>query len=601
MKELLQLNTYFLRYKGTLIAGTVLLVLANFFLIFVPVLIRRTMDEVEAMAASTGTADGVWQVLSSSEAGWLLSRNTGWLIFAALMYGLLLFATRQTLIVASRKMEFDLRNDLYTHLQKLPKSYYDQNRLGDIYTRSTEDVVRVREYFGPAFMYTINTISRTGIIIAIMLMVHPMLTFWALLPLPLLAVMAYWVSRFINRRSNEIQQQYAVMAGKLQEVYSSIRMIRSFNREGYERQQFFSESDRYRRRKLRLDLVEALFHPMLLLLIGLSVILVVWQGGVMVMQGLVSVGNIAEFVIYVNYLTWPVASLGYTLNLMQRSAASNSRIQKLLASGPVNTRTPTTEQTTATGLPPFGEIVFEHVSFTYPGSNETVLHDINFRVKAGERVGFVGRTGSGKTTLMQLLPRMYDPDKGRIMVDGVDIRTLDPVSWRALIGFVPQDTFLFSDTIAENILFGNRDAGTAEMEQAAEQAGLLENVMNFEKKFDTILGERGITLSGGQKQRTGIARALIRKPRILVLDDALSAVDTRTEDTIIGHLDSDFPGITMFIVCHRLSSLKCVDTIYVLEEGRIVEQGTRTELLEKQGHFADMCKKQMIEEELEHI
>lgn len=625
MKELLQLNPYFTRYKGTLVAGTVLLVLANFFLIFVPVLIRRTMDEVEAMGAASGITEGVWQVLTSSEAGWLLTRNTGYLIFAALMYGMLLFATRQTLIVASRKMEFDLRNDIYAHLQKLPKSYYDQNRLGDIYTRSTEDVVRVREYFGPAFMYTVNTISRTGIIIAIMLMVHPMLTFWALLPLPLLAVLAYWVSRFINRRSNEIQQQYAVMAGKLQEVYSSIRMIRSFNRESYERDQFFSESDRYRRRKLRLDLVEALFHPMLLLLIGLSVILVVWQGGIMVMQGMVSVGNIAEFVIYVNYLTWPVASLGYTLNLMQRSAASNSRIQKLLASGSAGTGPSTPHQNATPGhsstphavlprgqasitrqpssdtLPQFDEIVFENVSFSYPGSSEPVLENISFRVKSGERVGFVGRTGSGKTSLMQLLPRLYDPDNGRILVDGVDIRTLDPVSWRALIGFVPQDTFLFSDTIAENILFGNRDAGTTEMEQAASQAGLLENVMNFEKKFDTILGERGITLSGGQKQRTGIARALIRKPRILILDDALSAVDTRTEDTIIGHLDSDFPGITMFIVCHRLSSLKCVDTIYVLEEGRIVEQGSRGELLEKQGVFADMCKKQMLEEELEHI
>lgn len=630
MKDLAKLNRFFLKYKWTLALGSILLIFANFFLIWVPILIRRTMDEIERISEVREIPyESVWATLISEEVGWLLAINTGYLIGAILLYGLLLFATRQTLIVTSRKIEFDIRNEIYRHLQNLPQSFYDSNKIGDIYTRATEDVVRVREYFGPAFMYTVNTLSRAGIIIFIMFMVHPGLTLWALLPLPFLTVMAYWVSRYINRRSNEIQQQYALLAGKIQEIYSSIRLIKAYNREKYEMDRFLRESQRYRRKKLRLDRIEALFHPMLLLLIGISVVLVVWQGGIMVMEGSISVGNIAEFVIYVNYLTWPVASLGYTLNLLQRSAASNARIQKLMRISGER------DQESLQSLGEFnmdddshigegdriihqdhrsdgesddksserfkGEIEFRNVSFTYPEADTPALQNIDMKVEAGERVGIVGRTGAGKTTLLQLLPRIYDPQQGQILIDGTDIQFMDLSVLRSMIGFVPQETFLFSDTIGENISFGKENATHEEVWKAAERAEVLENILEFEKKFDTILGERGITLSGGQKQRASIARALIRKPTILVLDDSLSAVDTKTEDAIIRHLDNDFGKITTFIICHRLSSLKHVDKIYVLEEGRIVEHGSHEALLAMNGYFTDMYRKQLIEEELKNI
>ncbi|MDG5766642.1 ABC transporter ATP-binding protein [Balneolales bacterium ANBcel1] len=627
MKDLLKLNHFFFKYRWTLLLGSFLLILANFFLIWIPIYIRRTMDEIEQIAEARKIPyDSVWATLFSEEVGWMLATNTGYLVGAVLIYGLLLFATRQTLIVTSRKIEFDLRNDVYGHLQKLPQSFFDSNKSGDIYTRATEDIVRVREYFGPAYMYTVNTLSRAGIIIAIMVMVNPKLTLWALLPLPFLAAMAYWVSRFINRRSNEIQQQYALMAGKIQEVYSSIRLIKAYNREEYEKDRFLRESMRYRRKKLRLDLVESLFHPMLLLLIGLSIVLVVWQGGLMVMQGTLSVGNIAEFIIYVTYLTWPVASLGYTLNLLQRSAASNTRIQKLMNVTAETGRGETedralpgawkdavsvpAEQASGTGDTQRAvenkglfrkEMVFRNVTFTYPGASEPSLKNINMTIKAGERVGIVGRTGAGKSTLLKLLPRIYDPDEGEILIDGVDIRKLKLSELRSIIGFVPQETFLFSESIGNNIAFGKEDASRDEVWKAAEQAQVLENILEFEKKFDTILGERGVTLSGGQKQRASIARALIRKPPVLVLDDSLSAVDTKTEDAIISHLDSDFAHITMFITCHRLSSLRYADTIYVLDDGQVMESGSHEELLSRDGYFANMYRKQLIEEELEQI
>lgn len=599
MRELFKLNHYFVRYKWSIILGTLFLTVSNIFLVWIPVLIRQSMDAVEELRA-TGEHqyDSVFEAIFSAEAGVVLAEYAFYMIGAVLIYGVLLFLTRQTLIVTSRKIEYDIRNNIFTHLQKLPQSYFSRTNSGDIYVRATEDVIRVREYFGPGFMYTINTLTRAGIIITIMILVNPELTFWALLPLPFLSVMAYWVSGFIHDRSNEIQEQYARLAGRAQEAFSSIRLIKAYVRETYESQRFEAESEQYRQTKLRLDVIESLFHPLLSLFIGFSVVLVMWQGGIMVIDGMASVGNLAEFIIDVTFLTWPVASLGYTLNLLQRSAASQKRIAMLM-NEPEQISDGVGSDHAISRIS--GDIEFHNVSFKYPGTNEYVLDNINMRIPYGKRVGIVGRTGSGKTTLVQLLPRLFDPDKGEVRIDGNDIKKIPLLILRKNIGYVPQETFLFSDTVGENIAFGKESAGTGEIEAAAEKAQVLDNIMEFDKKFDTVLGERGITLSGGQKQRTAIARALIRNPSILILDDSLSAVDTKTEDKINDYLDEESEGRTTLIVSHRISSIKNADHIYVLDEGKIIEEGTHQHLLKEGGYYASMYKKQLIEKELAEI
>lgn len=599
MRELFKLNHYFVRYKWSIILGTLFLTVSNLFLVWIPILIRQSMDAVEELRTTTDQSyNSVFDVIFSAEAGVVIAEYSVYLIGAVLIYGVLLFLTRQTLIVTSRKIEYDIRNKIFTHLQKLPQSYFSSTNSGDIYVRATEDVMRVREYFGPGFMYTVNTFTRAGIIITIMILVNPELTFWALLPLPFLSVMAYWVSGFIHDRSNEIQEQYARLAGRAQEAFSSIRLIKAYVRESYESDRFRTESEQYRRSKLRLDVVESLFHPLLSLFIGFSIVLVIWQGGMMVIDGLATVGNLAEFIIYVTFLTWPVASLGYTLNLLQRSAASQRRIA-LLMNEPEQISDSADSDTNVNHI--VGDIELKNVSFRYPGTTEYVLDNINMRIPKGKSIGIVGRTGSGKTTLVQLIPRMFDPDKGEVRIDGRNIKSIPLLILRKNIGFVPQETFLFSDTIGENIAFGREGAGSDEIKAAAEKAQVLDNIMEFDKKFDTVLGERGITLSGGQKQRTAIARALIRKPAILILDDSLSAVDTKTEDKINDYLRNEAKGRTTLLVSHRISSIKNADHIYVLDEGRIIEEGTHQNLLNEGGYYASMYKKQLIEQELAEI
>lgn len=598
MRDLLKLNRFFKKYKGSVALGVLFLTLANVFLVWIPVLIRQTMDAIEALLETSDEVyDSVFNILFHREAGEILATNSLYLLGAVLLYGVFLFATRQTIIVTSRKIEFDLRNEIFDHLLKLPQSYFSRRSSGDVYTRATEDVVRVREYFGPAFMYTVNTLTRAGIIITIMVMVNPMLTFWALLPLPFLSVLAYWISGFIHRRSAEIQQQYSKVVGRAQEAYSSIRLIKAYNREDYEQNRFDVESETYRKKKLRLDVVESLFHPTLNLLIGMSVVLVLWQGGLMVIAGTATVGNIAEFVIDVAYLTWPVASLGYTLNLLQRSAASNNRIQELMQE-PVQIQD--TSETDSSIKDLSGEIEFHKVSFTYPDASEPALENVNLKINPGEDIAIVGRTGCGKTTLVQLLTRLYDPQEGVITMDGIDIRKIPVSVLRAHIGYVPQETFLFSDTIGENIAFGVDEASDDEIREAADHAQILDNIMDFDKKFETTLGERGITLSGGQKQRTSIARALIRKPKILILDDSLSAVDTKTENAIAKHLHDINYGTTI-LISHRISSVKNADVIYFMDDGAITEYGTHNQLLSLKGKYSNMYKKQLLEKELEEI
>lgn len=594
-----KLNRYFKKYKGTIVLGSFFLISSNFFLVWIPILIRRTIDQIQVYQNSAvNVPDGILDILFSTETGWILAENSLYLVGTALLYGFLLFATRQTLIVTSRKIEFDLRNDVFSKLLKLPQKFYDKRESGDIYVRATEDVSKTREYFGPAYMYTINTISRAGFVIAMMFIVSPELTWWALLPLPFLSAFAYWVSGYINDYSRIIQEQYSTLAGRAQEAFSSIRLIKAYNREEYEQQRFEDQSQSYRKKKLRLDLVESLFHPTLNLLIGLSIIIVIWKAGLLVIEGVLTIGNIVEFVVYVAYLTWPVASLGYTVNRFQQSMASWKRIDEILT---VDEDITNNEHTDKQIKNIKGKIEFDNVSFKYPGTESYALKDLSFTIEAGQNTAIVGRTGSGKTSIVRLLPRLYDTTEGKILIDGDDIRTLSVDVLRKNIGLVPQDTFLFSDSIGDNIAFGTDEASQKDVEQAAEKAQVKDNILQFEKKFETILGERGITLSGGQKQRTAIARALIRDPKIIILDDSLSAVDTKTEEAILTHLRKELSGRTTIMISHRISTIKDADIIFYIEKGTIVERGTHEELLDTKGRYSVMYNKQLIEEQLAEI
>jgi len=598
--SLRKLNRYFKKYKGTIILGSLFLTASNFFLIWIPVYLRRTVDEVSniEVEGAEESFNNIIEVLFNSSASWPLAKNALFLVGAVILSGLLLFATRQTLIVASRKIEFDLRNDVFNKLLELPQRFYSEYESGEVYVRATEDVSKVREYFGPAYMYTINTLTRAGFIITMMIIVSPELTMWALLPLPFLSAFAYWVSGYINDYSRIIQEQYSTIAGRAKESFSSIRLIKAYNREAYERKRFENESESYRKKKLRLDMVESLFHPTLNLLIGLSVVIVVWKAGQLVIEGQLTVGNILEFIVYVAYLTWPVASLGYTVNRFQQSMASWKRIDEVLTEDVEIADKSHTNQDIDNIE---GSVEFRDVSFKYPGAEEYALKDVNLKVEAGQNAAIVGRTGSGKTTLVELVPRLFDVTEGEILVDGVNIKSIPLRLLRKSIGLVPQDTFLFSDTIGENIAFGTENAAQDEIEEAAEKAQVRDNILDFEKKFETILGERGITLSGGQKQRTAIARALIRDPKIIILDDSLSAVDTKTEEAILQHLREELKGRTTLMISHRISTIKDADIIYYLEDGTVVEQGTHEELLEKEGRYSVMYNKQLIEEELAEI
>lgn len=601
MKAIRELNKYVRPYVWLYLAGAFFLTASNLFLIWTPALIRKTMDEVERVATAYNlNGESVITILFRSEASSVLAVNSLLLIGAVTAYGVLLFATRQTLIVGSRRIEFDLRNEVIEKLFRLPQRYFDLHKGGETYIRTTEDISRVRDYFGPVIMYNINTITRAGFIITMMLIVSPELTLWALIPLPFLSVFAYWVSGYIHRYQTIIQEKYSDLAGLAQEAFSSIRLVKAYNREDYEAERFEKESDDYRKEKLKLDLVESLFHPTLTALIGSSVLIVVWQGGIMVIDGNISIGNIAEFVIYVAYLTWPIASLGYTLNLFQKSVASWDRIKEVLHE-PEQMDTYTSNKITDSNRRLQGDIEFRNVSFTYPNADQEMLKNVNIHIKAGTTVAIVGRTGSGKSTLLQLIPRLYDVTLGTILIDGVDIHKHDLHQLRQQIGFVPQDTFLFSATIRENIAFGDDKDDFETIQAAADHAGILENIMEFENQFETRTGERGITLSGGQKQRIAIARALIRKPQVLIFDDSLSAVDTETENRILTYLQGSLAGITKLIVSHRISTIQKSDIIYYINRGEIIEQGTHEELLERDGKYAGMYHRQLLEKEIQQL
>ena len=590
------INKYLKPYKWTIVFGAIFLTVANFFLVWIPVLIRQTMDRVEQLNVQQIEELSLLDTLFNSAQGSILAMNALYLVVAVCGYGFFLFLTRQTLIVASRKVEYDLRNDVLYALFSLPSIFYTKYSEGEVYVRATEDINKVREYFGPVIMYSINTVTRAGFVIAMMYIVSPDLMVWALLPLPLLSLFAYWITGYIHKHSIIIQEQYSMLADQANETFSSIRLVKAYHKGESEQRKFDALNEDYKEKKLRLDLIESLFHPGLNFLIGISLIIVIWKGGQMVISEQLSIGNIAEFLIYVAYLIWPVAALGYTTNRFQKSIASWQRI-KIIFEAYHNLDKDAGLDTQKI----MGNIVFRNVEFNYPDATVPTLKNLNLQIRAGTKVAIVGRTGTGKSTLVNLIPRLFEPTKGEILLDGIPLNDYSKRSLRDCLGFVPQDHFLFSDTIEENIGFGIKGATTEDVEWAASKAQVLDNILDFDKKFKTILGEKGITLSGGQKQRTAIARAFIKKPKILILDDALSAVDTKTEDAILNSLRNDEQKITVIIISHRISTIKDADYIYYLENGNVMEAGTHEELLSLKGNYKSMYDKQLIEQELQTI
>ncbi len=593
MKPLLAVNRYFARYKWYLIGGILFVAISNVFAILPAQIVRYSFELVQKTIDLYFLFAGLQaqSLVVDVFAGSILVY--GMLIVAmALLRGVFLFLMRQTLIVMSRHIEYDQKNDIYAHYQTLPLAFYRRNNTGDLMARISEDVSRVRMYTGPAIMYAINLLVLFVMVIGYMLSVNVRLTVYTLLPLPILSVTIYFVNTLINKKSEQIQKQLSTLSTYVQEAFSGIRVLKAFNREDSSAGRFAAESEVYRTRSLELAHVNALFFPVMLGMIGLSTIITVYVGGLEVDAGHISTGTIAEFIIYVNMLTWPVTSLGWITSLAQRASASQQRINEFLDER--------TNIVSAQNLetPIEGYLQFDDVSFAYPDGRGPVLEHISFAVEPGQSLAVLGRTGSGKSTLAALIGRLYDASGGSIAIDGRDIKAYRPEHLRSQMAFVPQEVFLFSDTIGHNIAFGNPGVGGARIRQAAADADLLGNVEGFAAGFETIVGERGVTLSGGQKQRVSIARALVLDPRILVLDDCLSAVDTTTENTILQNLQRIMQGRTTVIISHRVSSAKLASQIIVLDGSTIAEAGTHADLLARGGLYAEMYERQMAGEEV---
>lgn len=514
------------------------------------------------------------------------------IILYTLAYGFFLFLNRQTIIVMSRLIEYDMKNEVFNQYQKLDQKFYKTNNTGDLMNRISEDVGRIRMYVGPAIMYTTTTIITLFMTIFFMFRTDVIFTLYVLAPLPVLAWSIYVVSNRINKKSLKVQAQLSALSTSAQETFSGIRVVKAFTREDAIQDRFEMESNEYMQRNMSLAKTEALFHPFMMLLIGMSILITIFIGGKMAINGEISVGMITSFVLFVIRLTWPIASLGWVTSLVQRAAASQERINEFLQTEP-NIKNPTTE--------PFnlrGKIEFKNVSFTYPESGVTALNGLTFTAEPGSSVAFIGRTGSGKSTIAHLMVRLFDVSLGKIFIDDKPIDKINLDELRDRTGYVPQEVFLFSETIAGNIGFSAHDlreidSNRSAIEQAAKDAAVYSNIMEFPEKFDTLVGERGVTLSGGQQQRISIARAILKQPQILIFDDCLSAVDTETEDEILGNLRRIMANKTTVIISHRVSSVRYADQIIVLDEGKVIESGTHASLLEKNGVYRELYKKQV--------
>ncbi|MED5336255.1 MAG: ABC transporter ATP-binding protein [Bacteroidota bacterium] len=626
MGALAALNPYLWKYRGRLFLGFVFVFLTNAFAVFAPVVIGEGVNALQEaytrflLPLSEDTpASEVFRDATLSLPP-TLSRLAEWLsldpsgvsaptsreeviravgliaglqallyLLAYLLKGIFSFMTRQTIIVMSRLIEYDLKAAIYDHYQCLPLSFYKVNATGDLMNRISEDVSKVRMYLGPAVMYGLTLVTMMALTVGVMVRIDATLTLWSLAPLPFMSVSVYFVSARIHQKSDAVQAQQSLLSAMVQQAYAGIRVLVAHRREARAEERFANEADLYKTRTLDLVKVDALFMPIIVMLVGLSTILTIYVGGLRVLAGDLELGHIFQFVFYVNLLTWPFASIGWVTSLVQKASASQARINAFLEVEP-DIASP---ENPADSGDIRGYIEFKGVGLTYPDSGIVALDEVDFTLEPGETLAVIGRTGSGKSTLAQLVARLYDPTVGHVLVDGIDLKERDLHGLREAIGYVPQDVFLFSDTIRANIGFGVDGAEEADIQQAARDADVHDNITGFPEGYDTLLGERGVNLSGGQKQRVSIARAILKRPRILIFDDCLSAVDTETEATILGNLRRIMEGRTSILISHRVSTVRSADLILVLDEGRVVERGRHDDLVERDGLYAELHRKQL--------
>ena len=581
MKELQYLNKYFLKYRFKIILGILITIGSKIFALFTPQLIGKSITLISNQVTDPTTTN----VFRNQISIYIL-----YIVGAAIATGLFTFLMRQTIINVSRHVEFDLKNEVYSHYQQLSIAFYKRNRTGDLMSRISEDVSKVRMYIGPAVMYTINTLTLFIVALVYMYNQSPSLTLYTMLPLPFLSISIYFLSKLINKQSTIVQTHLSTLSSSTQEFFSGIWITKAYALEEQTEQKFSDSANSQREKRLGLSKIQAFFHPLMLLLIGISNLIVIYIGGKQYMDGQIeNLGTIAEFIIYVNMLTWPVASIGWVTSLIQEAEASQKRINEFLKQTPGITNTNELESKIE------GAITFKNVHFKYEDTNIEALKGISFEVQKGQTLAIIGNTGSGKSTILELIGRLYDVQKGQIEVDGETIKNLNLNSLRSSIGFVPQDPFLFSDSLRNNIKFGKNKASDEEVIEASKMAVVHDNITNFKKGYDTVLGERGITLSGGQKQRISIARAFIKNPQILLLDDCLSAVDTETEEQILNNIELVTKGKTTIIVSHRISSAKNADIIVVLNNGIIAQQGSHVELIRVEGYYKELYQNQLRE------
>ena len=584
MKALQYLNKYFIKYKWRLLVGVVITVLSKLLALKIPVIIRDSLNVVESYLKG--------EISDMADLKSKLLYNVLYIIGVTLVAGFFTFLMRQTIIVMSRLIEFDLKNEIYQQYQRLSINFYKKNRTGDLMNRISEDVSKVRMYFGPAIMYTLNMIVLFIVGFTQMLQIDAKLTMYTLIPFPVLSISIFVLSRQINKRSTIVQQYLSKLTTYTQEFFSGINVVKSYGIETNVIKSFNELADVSKEKNIDLYKVQALFFPLMILLIGISNILVLYVGGKQYINGEIRLGVIAEFFLYVNILTWPVAIVGWVADIIQQAEASQQRINEFLNVVPdilnVNSK----------NIDVKGKIEFENVSLTYDDTDITALKDVSFSVEEGETLAILGKTGSGKSSIVNLIARLYDATKGNILIDGMSIKDINLFSVRNQIGFVPQDPFLFSDSIENNIKFGKEDATKEDIIRAAKNAVIHDNIAEFKDGYQTVLGERGVTLSGGQKQRTSIARAIIKDPKVLIFDDCLSAVDTETEEQILSNLEKVSSNKTTFIISHRVSSAKNADKIIVLDEGVIVQQGVHNQLIKEDGFYKDLYEQQLLEKEM---